>query len=218
MTTTNKIFLLGCMTQFFMVTQGTDAPVVTADKPVVLSSQEHLAVALKAMNAVCHHDSTAVKIYTADDGRTTITCNYTPTVQLQDTLDLNTRLANGVRNNNFSEAWQAIKLGASGNVITVDGTPLLILAARHKSTELMGLLISHGADINAQEPGTGYTALHVTVVENFAAGSQFLIAKGADKSLFDAGGETARNRYHYLRCPRYRCGWGDCSSPCQLLG
>jgi ankyrin repeat protein len=124
-------------------------------------------------------------------------------------------LVQGVKRNDVSEVWQALKLGATGNVIDTDGTPILVLAARQHSTTLMELLLDHGAPLDAQAPITGYTALHQTAVGNFAAGSQFLIKKGA-KQLRCATGDTPRELLHSTGS--YNTGICPCNRTYTLTG
>jgi ankyrin repeat protein len=73
-------------------------------------------------------------------------------------------------------------------------TPLLV-ASWHGRTEVLRLLISRGADVNAKwdSPASGdgrWNALHITAIEGHAAAAQVLIAAGTEVNAKSLRGET----------------------------
>ena len=58
-------------------------------------------------------------------------------------------------------------------------TPLHI-AAQHKSSDEIELLIQHGADVNSQENSNGSTPLHIAAQHKSSDEIELLIQHGAD--------------------------------------
>ncbi|MGI9256037.1 MAG: ankyrin repeat domain-containing protein, partial [Salinispira sp.] len=71
---------------------------------------------------------------------------------------LDSALKRALRSGYLDEAMIAVYAGADVNVATIDGTTVLMLAARHDSANLAQDIISAGADVNATNNG-GNTAL-----------------------------------------------------------
>ncbi len=72
----------------------------------------------------------------------------------------------------------------------VGGTPLAVAAAFGHS-DVVALLIKHGADVNARQPLTGYTPLMRAIGEQKTEVVRQLLAAGAKVNLFDKYNETA---------------------------
>jgi ankyrin repeat protein len=80
--------------------------------------------------------------------------------------------------------------GADPSTVLWDYT-VLMKAVAHKQTEAVRLLLDVGADLNAQVPTTGRTALMRAAEQNFSPVMALLLGRGADTSLRDSKGETA---------------------------
>lgn len=77
----------------------------------------------------------------------------------------------------------------SGN--NMSNTPLHAAAANMKNRqEMIGLLLSHGADINEQQSG-GWTILHQAAQHNDPEMISYFIERGADPFLVKGDGKTA---------------------------
>ncbi|MDM5316166.1 ankyrin repeat domain-containing protein [Fictibacillus sp. b24] len=77
----------------------------------------------------------------------------------------------------------------SGN--NMANTPLHAAAANMKNRqEMIGLLLSHGADINEQQSG-GWTILHQAAQHNDPEMISYFIERGADPFLVKGDGKTA---------------------------
>ncbi|MDC0065918.1 ankyrin repeat domain-containing protein, partial [Verrucomicrobia bacterium] len=70
------------------------------------------------------------------------------------------------------------------------GTPPLHIAALVGSNEIVELLITKGADVNAKEEEEGWTPLFVAVGDGYKKIIELLIANGADVNAKDDVGDT----------------------------
>jgi len=67
---------------------------------------------------------------------------------------------------------------------------LLHVAAARNDIPLANLLVVHGADINAVDPTTGRTPLHLAALLDHRQFIRFLLAHGANRQVLDDGGHT----------------------------
>ncbi len=70
------------------------------------------------------------------------------------------------------------------------GRPLLHAAAFSGQTEIVRLLVEHGAPLNVQEKANGATPLHFAVYSGHREVIRILVAKGADLTVRDGRGMT----------------------------
>ena len=74
---------------------------------------------------------------------------------------------------------------------TISGdTPLLLAALNYVNTDILVLLLNHGANIEAKNRN-GFTALIWAAYENHTEAETILLAKGAKIDAADASGQTA---------------------------
>jgi ankyrin repeat protein len=73
---------------------------------------------------------------------------------------------------------------------TVAGETALMTAARTGTVDALKTLLTHGADVNAKEPGQRQTALMWAAAENHASAVQLLVQHGADLKARSATGFT----------------------------
>lgn len=99
-----------------------------------------------------------------------------------------------VRNGHTQTAEILLKAGASPNdpIDTFSSSSYLQLATKYKHTELMKLLLRHGAFVNHQN-SLGYTALHDAAEGNLSDAIEILLAAGADKNLANSSGDRPLN-------------------------
>jgi ankyrin len=71
-------------------------------------------------------------------------------------------------------------LGAGGTTSIPLGVPPIVLAARAGSADTVSVLVAHGADVNAREPGADQTALMWAVSEHHPDVVRVLLSHGAD--------------------------------------
>jgi hypothetical protein len=71
-------------------------------------------------------------------------------------------------------------------------TPLMRAAKLGKVAFVEALIDEHGASVNAQAPRSAFTALHLAVFEGRVGVVEALLRRGADASLVNKWGETAR--------------------------
>lgn len=91
----------------------------------------------------------------------------------------------------WPEAMKALlEFGADPNAVDSEGYTLLQTSAMWGRTSYVPLLIAAGADVNAQDPIDGNTALHL-VPENYRTIRLALINAGADTSLRNKAGRLA---------------------------
>lgn len=86
-------------------------------------------------------------------------------------------------------AKELVKLGATVNSISAEGTPLLA-AVYQNNTELALFLIKKKAALNVQGPD-GNSALMYAVMNQNVEIVKALVKKGADKSIKNGDGQTA---------------------------
>ncbi|MEZ0262278.1 MAG: ankyrin repeat domain-containing protein [Alphaproteobacteria bacterium] len=94
----------------------------------------------------------------------------------------------------FPEAvrWRGGK-GREGDYLDNHPLQIAVFAGQvRKSAELIDLLVAQGADVNAQD-GRGNTALHRAAHRLDIAAMAALLRHGADPSIKNNGGETARD-------------------------
>jgi len=77
------------------------------------------------------------------------------------------------------------------NMTTANGLPMLYLAARFERPEVIKLLLEHGADLSARNPGGNRTALFPAAWAGNVAVAEVLIVAGADVGAKDSYGLTA---------------------------
>jgi uncharacterized protein len=96
-------------------------------------------------------------------------------------------LHSAVRSGNISQARELLEAGVSADSADpIGGTPLLI-AAWSGQTEMVALLLAHGANVNAAHPEAGSTPLQYAVLTGRVEVVKVLLASGAD----------IRKRYRY---------------------
>ncbi|MEM7244963.1 MAG: ankyrin repeat domain-containing protein [Acidobacteriota bacterium] len=66
------------------------------------------------------------------------------------------------------------------------------LAAERGQHDAVGLMLQLGADVNAPDPSDGRTALHRAAAVGYPEVVEQLLAAGADASIADGEGATAR--------------------------
>ncbi|XP_057330299.1 ankyrin repeat domain-containing protein 17-like [Microplitis mediator] len=94
-------------------------------------------------------------------------------------------------------AYQSVCKSTTKSKIDTDvkhrnGVTALQVAAKANSSEIVQLLVDHGADVNAhcKDRGYGYTALHYAVMNNNSAMIEFLLSKGARVDVKSNDGKT----------------------------
>lgn len=85
-----------------------------------------------------------------------------------------------------------IKQGADVNLTDSGGRSPLLYVAKRPFNETAALLLENGADANIQSSKKGVTALMIAAVANNDEMVEMLLAHGADASLTDIFGRTAR--------------------------
>ncbi len=83
-----------------------------------------------------------------------------------------------------------VSAGANVNVVPPEVPPLILLAARFGDTNLMALLISHGASIEQREPGSGATVMHYAALARTPEMLSFLIERGLAVNALSRVGTT----------------------------
>ena len=76
------------------------------------------------------------------------------------------------------------------NALSAHGETALAYAASNGNTEIAGLLIEHGADVNVVSPTSGRTALHTSAADGYLEFVQLLVKNGADPNLREVEGLT----------------------------
>lgn len=81
--------------------------------------------------------------------------------------------------------------GFNANAKGRRGMTALYWAAVNNAVEVAGLLLTHGADVNAKEAQRGRTALHLAALKDALEVAGLLLAHGADVNAKDQNGWTA---------------------------
>ena len=97
-----------------------------------------------------------------------------------------------IRTNNLQDLQNALTTNPSlANLPDERGFTPLVLATYLGQKEVAEVLLDHGAELDAQDPMMGNTALMGVCFKGSLELAQLLIARGADKSLKNKNGETA---------------------------
>src|SRR5579884_346698 len=105
--------------------------------------------------------------------------------------DSSDELRKAVHSGNVAQARELLERGAPVNGIgSLGGTPLHD-AVWSGDEEMVALLLSFGADVNAKHVEAGSTPLHYAIITNHVKIAEMLIAKGADVKARYKAGSTA---------------------------
>ncbi len=85
---------------------------------------------------------------------------------------------------------ELLEAKADPNKLGPDGTSALCAAALWGNDELVGVLIEGGADVNMQNEGTKWTALHAAAFQEHGKVCHILLMSGAKVGIADAQGCT----------------------------
>ncbi len=109
----------------------------------------------------------------------------------QEQADLNNKLFIAMENGNFEDTKSLIESGADINARSNEqyNETVLMIAAYWNEIEIVELLLSKGADINAMDE-SGWTALMYAIVESNTAIIITLLADGADVNTIIATQST----------------------------
>ena len=106
-------------------------------------------------------------------------------------VDGDTPLHIAVGVNNREVVVLLLRHGASVAAVNNRGfTPLHFAAAVEGCEDNVGLLLDHGANINAKEATTGFTPLHIAARHEHAQCAALLLKRGADVEAADVDGDT----------------------------
>ncbi len=103
----------------------------------------------------------------------------------------NTRLQRAVLADNTTEAAALLKQGAKLGISGKNGEPVLITAVRFAGADMVGLLLDHGAAIDAVWPKAGYTPLMTAAWAGRLPALNVLIRRGASLRGRTSQGATA---------------------------
>jgi len=84
-----------------------------------------------------------------------------------------------------------LEAGADPNAVNKSGTPAILIAAARPELALLPIMLAAGADVNAQDPETGFTALHVAVECGYSLHVKVLLHCKANVMVKDKSGKTA---------------------------
>ena len=87
----------------------------------------------------------------------------------------------------------ALRYGASVNLGDSQNRTPLMYAAVNDRPDIMKILVDHGADLDQQVEGYGYTALHLASIQGAEKAVKFLIDRGCDTELAVYDGKDARD-------------------------
>ena len=103
-------------------------------------------------------------------------------------------LVEAVRSHRVDMVNALLRAGASPNERTDWGAVVIEMAAENGDLPVLDALIAAGADVNAQEPGTGTTALMRAAGIGQKEAVKRLLAAGADVNIRDSENQTAFDR------------------------
>jgi len=121
-----------------------------------------------------------------------------------------TALRLAVQNGNKDKVIHLLKAGADVNQYGYESVTPLHEAALKGFTEIAGILIEHGAEVNATIQSSidqGQTPLHFAVIHRQKDTAEFLITQGADVNNGDSGSAT----------PLYHVSWRGFTDMVELL-
>ncbi|TVQ92376.1 MAG: hypothetical protein EA400_03955 [Chromatiaceae bacterium] len=104
-----------------------------------------------------------------------------------------TPLMKAALNGHTAAAARLLAAGAAVDAEDKGGYTALMLAASNNHAELLDLLLEHGAMIDAKERTQGFTALIWAAQRGQHDAVASLLRQGADRSLPDHTGQTARD-------------------------
>lgn len=109
-------------------------------------------------------------------------------------------LTQGVQQNDEIAVENALNKGSNPNIISNDGTPILILATNNGAENIVKLLIEAGADVNVRDKD-GWTALMRAAERHNNKIAQMLIDAGANLNV---KGQTQMEK-NYMPCVGFHC-------------
>ncbi|GAC1041679.1 ankyrin repeat domain-containing protein [Rhizobium sp. No.120] len=102
-----------------------------------------------------------------------------------------TNFAIAIRDKKADLVKKMLTCGADVNLKTTEGWYPLHTAAYYGPPEMIDLLVSKGAHVNAPGDFDGWTPLHMATQQHDPAVVKALLKDGADKTIKSSGGKTA---------------------------
>jgi ankyrin repeat protein len=102
-----------------------------------------------------------------------------------------TNFAIAIRDKKADLVKKMLTCGADVNLKTTEGWYPLHTAAYYGPPEMIDLLVSKGANVNAPGDYDGWTPLHMASQQDDPAVVKALLKDGADKTIKSSGGKTA---------------------------
>ncbi|GEM_PF-1933054 len=102
-----------------------------------------------------------------------------------------TNFAIAIRDKKADLVKKMLTCGAEVNLKTTEGWYPLHTAAYYGPADMIDLLVSKGADINARGDFDGWTPLHMATQQRDPAVVKALLKDGADKTIKSTSGKTA---------------------------
>lgn len=110
------------------------------------------------------------------------------------------KLIRAIDRDNYEEAQELLKEGVSPNTRSrMDGSPLLVQAARSGTSRMLTLLLDYDADVNIKDREQGETALMIRSSVGDLDDVRLLLQRGAQANIADRGLETALTKAVRLR-------------------
>ena len=104
--------------------------------------------------------------------------------------DSDSKLFNSSTFGDIEGLISALAQGGRVAVMDSDGFTPLIVAACHGHTDICGLLLAHGSNVNEVDPDSKHTALHLAALKGHNASIEALLSWGAAVNPQDYAGFT----------------------------
>ena len=104
--------------------------------------------------------------------------------------DINKKLLYSSRDGDLEGVVEALVQGGTVSVRNPLGFTPLLTAAQNGHTDICGLLLEHGSDVNEVTPETNWTALNLAALKGHEAVVEALLSWGANVDLHDHQGLT----------------------------
>ena len=115
-------------------------------------------------------------------------------IDVRDTVNNDTALIYGIRDDKFRVAEVLLEAGADPNLTDRRGFSPVHIAVARNDAKIVQSLLDHGAAINVRTRSDGKTPLMIAAAPGFEEMVEMLLSRGADPSIVDSGGKSPLER------------------------